>query len=587
MIEYLNKIIRIIKKLTRKEGPSIRIGRASHILSQSRKISYHVSGRSVRTAMFSGLSWKRTKKEIRIFPEKEPNPHIVIVGMSGYGKSTLFKSILMDISKMPVAAIVFDAHNEHESVVRSLNGNVHNALYSGINILELNGESKSERISEIVSLLKGIYSLGHIQATKLGSCLYYTYRKCNGRTPTISDLVAELNIFISNAKTSTEKGTLQHLKDKINLINTTAFVKNPVSVDSLSRGINSFSLAGLRNPESRIIYIHELLKRIYSSMKDRQTERGLKLFIMVDEAQFLLSSQGGFNAIRSIVEEGRKYGAGVIIATHITANLDRQILANASTLISFYSRDPSEVNYIANAMSGNESYRRDMIRSKMRELKQNEAMMITGTMKSPVVVRTPSAKEMGTVMNAAEAQNKPEEAYHQSNPIEYEQFASKFGKENTEKLLSEGILAKERLTDGKTWVMKKGSKSVEHERQVSRIASRLSTLGVRHYIQNNSKGPDLVAYMNGVKTAIEYETGRKRYKSTMQMLYSREKEFKRIIVFVNSRAYNFYKSYFHGENAEVIDIKELDSFYAGGHISPEANTASPPDEPSTNPTTAP
>src|SRR5208283_5955961 len=186
-------------------------------------------------------------------------------------------------------------------------------------------------------------------------CLYYTYRKAesNGtrKTPTMQDLLYEISIFVRNARSASETNSLLHLKEKLSLLSVSALGKGQVSVESLQIGISSFSLAGIKSPESRVIYIHELLRRIYLSMKQNQKERGLRIFIMIDEAQFLLGSQKEGASVRSIVEEGRKYGAGVVIATHISSNLDRQVLANASTLISFYPRDPAEINYISSAMS--------------------------------------------------------------------------------------------------------------------------------------------------------------------------------------------------------------------------------------------
>ena len=500
MIEYLNKITQLFSVFRKAKAPSIRIGRSTFILANCRKMLHRQSGGHIRVEVYNTLAWKRYKKDITINPGREPNPHVVIVGMSGYGKSTLFKSMLIDIKKMNTPAIIFDAHNEHERLVTALGGKVYDSSYSGINILELNGLSKQERISEIVSLLKRVYSLGLIQATKLGQCLYYTYRKsevkgADRKPPTMSDLIAELGIFINNSRTASEKNTLLHLKEKISLLNTSTFMRNPVPMDALRRGISSFSLAGLKSPEARIIYIHELLKRIYLAIKQNGKEQGLRLFIMIDEAQFLLNSQRENSVITSIVEEGRKYGAGVVIATHVTANLDRQILANASTLISFYSRDPSEVNYIANAMSGSDPTGRDAIRSRLRTLKQNEVIAISGIMKSAMIIETQNAlqvKEFTDSLAPSSSQGVDKaEAFKVLEPTEYEEARRDIGDRTVDGLVNQGAV--EKMDDnGKSWIMKRNpSKSLEHELNVKKISNRLSELKVRHYIMNNSNGPDI------------------------------------------------------------------------------------------------
>ncbi len=560
----LKKIIGLFRK---KDRHSMTIGRARFVLVSGKAVSYGHARNGPRLLLYRSSKWKRARKTISIDPRKEPNPHIIIVGMSGYGKSTLFKSMLMDIKRIGIAAIVFDAHNEHERLVRALNGKVHDARSSGINILELNGLSMQERIAELVSLFKRVYGLGHIQATKLSQCLYYTYRKKGqGKgAPDMNDLMGELSVFIRNAKGAAELNTLMHLREKISLLRNGAFTRNPVSVEGLATGISSFSLAGLKSGEARTIYIHELLKRIYLSMKGNERELGLRIFVMIDEAQFLLGTQREFSAIRSIVEEGRKYGAGVIIATHVTANLDRQILANASTLISFYPRDPSEILYVSSAMSGSDPAERDLVRGKLRSLRQNEAMVVSGLMKTPVVVETPSARRISETIErigVAESVVDNAESYRLATLTDYGTAEREIGHEAVRALVEKGVV-ETMEHNGKSYVMRKNpSRSIEHELHVRKISERLSELGIRHYVMNNSMGPDVVAYINGKKTAIEYETGRKSAQSTSRMLAARAKEYGSVIVFVNANAAKFYKDAFGSDAVSVFRADEIANAFA-------------------------
>ena len=112
---------------------------------------------------------------------REPNPHILISGMSGFGKSMFFKSVLMDVAKAGIACMIFDGHNEHEKAVQGLGGTVHDSRNGGINILSLDGATVADRTAELTGLLGNVYKLGHIQSTKLGQCLRYTYRRFGGQ----------------------------------------------------------------------------------------------------------------------------------------------------------------------------------------------------------------------------------------------------------------------------------------------------------------------------------------------------------------------------------------------------------------------
>ncbi len=518
--------------------------------------------------------WIKSGEIVAIDPLTEPNPHIVILGMSGFGKSTLLKSMLIDISRMGKPAIIFDTHNEHEDLVLSLYGKVYDALYNGINLFELSGASVAERISEITLFFKDVYSLGYIQTTKLSECLWYTYRKkgassksdrCIKDIPTIRDLVSEINIFINNSGSSVERNTLMHLKEKLSVLNTMAFNSSYISINDLGKGISSFALASLGSSEIQLIYIHELLRMLYKSMKSNAKEHGLNIYLVLDEAQFLIdNTTNSHGIIKKMVEEGRKYGVGVIIATHITRNIGKQIIANASTLISFYSREPSEVNYISGALSGNDPQRMDLIRKRIREMGQNKAIVISGAIKNPTVVRTPHISQINGFIrrqNFAKPVKAAQVLDTINSPMLYDELKGKSAIE-VDRLVEDGRIDKMAVNDNgvsKTWIMKhKNSLSIEHEVSIKRISEKLGKIDIKHYINKSGKGPDLVAYSNNGKIAIEYETGKKSKLDTSKMLESRLDEFNKVIVFVNSNALKFYKDYFEKERIKIIDIKDLD-----------------------------
>jgi DNA helicase HerA-like ATPase len=559
---------------------SIGIGEAECTLRQIRMISYRFGGRVPKAESLLSVCWRRKRGKVLVFPRKEANPHIIIVGMSGFGKSTLFKSIMIDIVRAGLPAIVFDSHGEHEDVVRLLNGNVYNSKYSGVNMFDLGGATVSERTSELASLLKDAFSLGYIQSTKLAECIWYTYRKKGARgmgdrnvekTPSIADLISELNIFIKNSRSASERNTLLHLKERMSLLAGPAFTSNFIDVGKLTSGVSSFSLPSIGSGEAQFIYIHELLRRLYISMKSGEMERGLRMYIMIDEAQFIIgSTRNDSSIIRKIVEEGRKYGIGIIIATHITSNLDRQITANAATMVSFYPREPSEINYISNAMSGNDPARRDAVRKRLRALRQNEAMVVSSLMRDPVVVRTarisslmkhfgvesPGRSDLEAECGAAELARLP---------VEYSSLERRFGKQLIDRMIGEGSLDVAELDGGgapRTIVMThRSSPSAGHEGNVMLISEKLEARGIKHYVNRSKRGPDIVAYINGSRVAVEYETGAKNPAETRKMLASRKAwGFARTIVFVSSGSFDFYKSGFVMDGVDVADIRSLESY---------------------------
>jgi len=530
------------------------------------------SGAYPKIERFETWRWKRNSKHVYIAPEDEPNPHILIVGMSGLGKSTLLKSFLTDLRSNNTPAILFDAHNEHASIVKELDGKIFDGLYEGINIFELNGSTVNERIHELVNLFKDLFGLGHVQQTKLSACMQYCYKKHGSVTgferrlssyPGVSDVINELSVFIKNSKSISEANTVTHVRERLSLLNNISFNKNFISIDALSNGISSFSLAGLSNSEVRFVYIHELLNRLYSRMHTSEKEHGIKFYVIIDEAQFIIDDYStGTSIIRKIIEEGRKYGFGVIIVMHTASEIPKQIIANTSTFMSFYAREPHEIAYTSSILAGSDPKKADRIKERLCSLNQNEMIMTSFRHRDPVQVLT--RKPIKDTHNNERTQKqelsdnfllstarKPVRLTEFYAIMKDKEIADRaLGRLDTYKTNNNGTID--------TWVMYHNKAlSIEHEVNVRIISELLETNKINHKIVDNSEGPDIIAYVHGKKFAIEYETGRKPLNQTVDMIKSRQNNFQLVIIIVNEQASSFYKNYFESPNVRVLSAAEL------------------------------
>ncbi len=579
VIKSIKKVIDKISKRPRDGTLGLYIGDVKEVLLPCSKLFYKHGQQGVNVTGIPGFAWKRKHFRLYLRPGNEPNPHIVIAGMSGFGKSSLFKHVVVDLASARVPCIIFDAHNEHEALVHELNGMVCDARYSGINPMELAGATVSERISELTRMFKNVYSLGYIQATKLSQCLWYVYRNAGAadrlatsldRTPAIRDLLRELNVFIGNAKGIGEKNTLLHLYDRLSILDSAAF-SHSVDMQALRNGVCSFSLAGMKSKEAQVIYIGELLRRLYQQMHANAKERGLSMCIAIDEVQFLTdSSDSSGTVIRSLIEEGRKYGIGIIIVTHAASGLSKQIIANASAFVAFYAREPSEASYVAKVLAGNDAQRVCEVTEKLRVLKQHEAIMVSCSDRNPLLVATPKMKELDMHLKRASA---PISFTHSDDatvmlakarkPVPYDVLVKEHGAQAVDAQAAKGTLSKLAVKwQGKdeTWLMAHNkSMSIEHRVYVQKIHELLSMRGIHNHIMSGSNGPDIVAHHSNEIIAIEYETGKKPIGKSAEMIRARRSAYGKVIVFVNSDAYRFYKSYFAGDNVSVFDIKEADT----------------------------
>jgi DNA helicase HerA-like ATPase len=523
--------------------------------------------------VYSEWGWKRKSGPLVVAPKGEANPHMLVVGMSGFGKSTLLKSIICGVHSLGISLLVFDEHDEHGSLISALGGKHYDASFSGINIMELDGANVGERIAALTSLLSRIYSLGHIQSTKLGSCLWYTYRRFGAvskadtaleRTPQIRDLVYEVGVFARNAKSAAEKNTLIHLREKLSMLAGGSFSASGLDAKSLMNGINSFSLAGIRNEEARAVYVSELMRRLYSMMHSNAKERGIGLYIVMDEAQRLVVGNGEETVAAKLMEEGRKYGVGVVIATPSATKLPKEVIANSAVFVSFYCREPAEINYVSNILGGSDPMKTIAIKGALSKLQVNQAMMLTSRIRSPVMVKTRAFdfQKYNGGEGAMEHDGSERLRAAARRPVDAEGLErGGFGREEIERALGEGSLERfaEKETGGpKEWYMASGRRpGIEHEVRVRRIHRYLLQADIQNRIIDNSTGPDIEVYLNGRTIPVEYETGSKSFTETSKMFKARIEKYGCVVVATNSRFAEAYERYFGSEKIIVLGEDDL------------------------------
>ncbi len=516
-VSVTDGILAKIKRLTgwtwewNGRGFHIELGKRRRRLCNAWMAEPRFNGRAVTYSYMRTFVWKRAFGRFRLLPEREANPHTVILGASGYGKSTLLKTMIREIAGAGKPIVLFDGHSEHEALIEGLGGKAHDASRENINIFALDGLTISQRIEELANLLSDVYGLGYLQRVALNSALYYTYRKCvrdmNGselsRVPTLRDLVGELSIFANNAKGAAERERLEHIRQRVASLQKCMPISSHVGMDGLASGINSFSLSGIQNTEAKVIYMHEAVKRLYGAMRGNQMERGIRLYIIIDESRFLLDNAGAL--LTSLVNEGRKFGYAIVIVTNSSAMLPKDIIANSATFIAFHINEPSEINYVASAIAKGDAFRANVVRGMLERLGINEA--IVSGREGAVVVRTRAAKPPNGDGNGAAIVAKP------------------------------------------------ANVSDEHEERVREISERLGGLHIRHYVNRRPGGPDIVAYAGG-RIAIEYETGRKNFGETAAMIRDRSGAYSRTIVVVNDDHASRYAG-LSGNRIEVLPFSRL------------------------------
>ncbi|MCL4364811.1 MAG: DUF87 domain-containing protein [Candidatus Marsarchaeota archaeon] len=517
-----------------------------------------VSELGFKSFCFGERAWRWKKRYFSRFsinPYEGINPHTVIVGESGVGKSNATKSIVISLHESGTKIAILDPHNEYIGISKRISAEIYDASTNGINIFDLDGISERERASEITGMLKRNFRLGEVQGYTLYRCIMYTYNvmSARGRTPNIHDLIYSVKIFKRNSNTTSEKNVLEGIERRLSLLDTGAFHRS-VGMNEVVSMNSIFLLSGLHTPEAQSIYIEGFLRKVYSYMLSCRHKDSGMLYIVIDEAEKL----GDNPIIGKLAAEGRKYGVGIIAVSQRAKPIDNDLRGNAAMFISFNVREPEELNYISNFIAGgNEMGRYIEVKKAVRNLRRGYGIVSKAQGRNPFIVRFEGVRSEDNIsfsilQAARDGINvtglREVLKMHGDADIEAElESLTKCGK------IRSCVMDCGRYSG--VWYISESHNSAEHDVAVKMISAHLLSIGVKNRVYNNSYGPDIVAFCNGKSIAIEYETGSKDLESTVKMVESRKGKYSKTVVVVNDKKYKEYSDRFD----DAVRLSRLDS----------------------------
>jgi type IV secretory pathway VirB4 component len=267
---------------------------------------------------------------------KAANPHMVILGTSGSGKTQTLKAIVWELyQRFPSRSIVLDFHGDQE-LPGEICYPIHMASAYGINPLVINldpegGGSKLQAISVAATLRRAL-----IMGTNQEGLLILM----------IQALYEQFGIAQENRQTWTRKpphfGDLEDAIDtraqggckdaqalQIKLAATFQYgVFSRPQIDLNAEKLIRVDLSKLP-PELGAIAAEAILKQVMDAHRLAGESPELRTFVFVDEAKELKGSK----TLDRITADGRKYGLGIVLATQRETHISPDVLANTATKI--------------------------------------------------------------------------------------------------------------------------------------------------------------------------------------------------------------------------------------------------------------
>jgi len=359
-------------------------------------------GREVPAGLYVGddseygdpLYWEPTD------PQAVQNPHLMIMGESGSGKTYAAQCLVAELSQAGIPSVLFDYGQSFEveglekcfvrftKPTEYLIGEEGLAL-NPLEIFPRDIQGPNAVATRVSAVFDAVYHLGDIQRKVVIDAILRAFEAVGIRP-------SDRSTWTSSPPTlSTLHGTLEELassKDYPNSKNATGvtarltefFILNSFRNDGppwswekfigdKDRRVHILQFRGLEGKTQRVI-VELLLWDLFFFLKSHGQSH-LRLYCVLDEAHHLSFRDGG--PADSLLREGRKFGLGIILASQQPEDFNPAAFSNSASKLVFQTSDPTlKVSKFLVAKCSNYSTP-EQIRDVVSVLKQGEAFFIT------------------------------------------------------------------------------------------------------------------------------------------------------------------------------------------------------------------
>ncbi len=336
--------------------------------------------------------WTKVNTDFYYDPSLHENPHILIVGSSGTGKSTLATILSHGLHVIFNSSIlIIDFHGEYkrlfEKISPEIDVNILNTAEKKVSLFDiLSGHNIKEKSLEIASIIQRIFNLGPLQRIYLQKIIEEAYTIIHELKDSENKALLEAyNLVLDNVQTDQELRSVRSLEPYIRALAQEFFGEETISIDRVFSTITIVDLSPLYSEYFKNLYAELLLLKIYDNLPILSRQNNNMKYLVVDEAHRIAGDNK--NILAKIVAESRKYRIGVVVLTQHPKSISEDIVGNTSLQIILQLREPQNLEYSARLLAGYQADNRlDIIRKALYYLPRFHGLVKDSLIREPLLI---------------------------------------------------------------------------------------------------------------------------------------------------------------------------------------------------------
>lgn len=294
-----------------------------------------------------------------------PNPHILITGETGSGKTQATKALLRELRLHDVPALILDFKDDYsqsgyaqEEGLTVYDASVGELAFDPM-VPPLDPQSGRlavlNHIYKLGEIIKRIYSLGDQQANRIREALKTAYREAGIRlqayvpddNPTFPVFDDVKGILEASKENEALLGRLSPIFD----LGLFTAIRGRRSFDEIAKCPTVIRLSQLPGDETKNAVAEFFLMALYNYLIRQPHPHALRQLLVLDEAWRLVKSP----FLEPLMREGRAFGLGVIIATQFPRDMPEEVSGSTATKLYFSQTRPENIREVQRALIGKTS----------------------------------------------------------------------------------------------------------------------------------------------------------------------------------------------------------------------------------------